>query len=311
MKEISRHNPDFSKKPEQSANPVNEVSANIPLAQVSITRSITSAPQERQDVPPAGEYAEKNEIPSLPEQADSTDGYPERLYTEAIHELRMEASSRTPKEQAELRDTAITVKESFTAEYGAFMLEGTVAKTAGIEDRVIVLESEQFKTFYSDWIGDTDTPAHMVAGTPIPDQGIIALKDPKETFDDFEPDTQAFFVQHFGDEATAQQEVGAILMRNNLTHEVIHQFQNHELPPVFLEAGTYYYQRQVANTLQHEFISNQPTEETIANYIQAIYAYGDDVHKVFFGQEVPEKQKDAIVARVMDGMSLLENPHQS
>jgi hypothetical protein len=308
MKEISRHNPEFGGQPEQSACPakMSEVDASMAMSPVSITRGISSAfgrmfrrRQEHQDVPAS--TSEYTEVPSLSEQAVTADEYPDRPYNEVIDDMRMETSVLAPAEQAKLRDIAIAVKDSFAEKYRAFMVEGTTAKADGIEDRVIALEAEQFKTFYGEWDSSGDIPEDSVQGFTFPNDGIIALRDPKEFWGNFRSETQTFFSEHFGDEETAQKKVTEVLTHNYLAHEVIHQFQDDSLPNAFLEAGTYYYQRQMVK----RYITDDTTEKIIATYAQALDAHGEDVHKLFFGQKVDQASKNKIIRNVLGGVSAI------
>ena len=215
-------------------------------------------------------------------------------------ELRVEASMATPEQQKVLHDAAVSVKDSVIREYQPFIQQEALERTAHVEDRLIFMDREHFTEFYRQWDGSSDKPAGIVLAATFRHGDVIAFNDPAEVWHTFDAEVQSKLIQQFGDEATARRMATNISVFDNLTHEVIHQFQDNSLPDLFLEIGTRFYQRQTTTGLGYGHIDYPSMDDSISLYEGAMSEYGSAVHSVYYGKPVEPALRSKIVSAVMN-----------
>jgi hypothetical protein len=242
----------------------------------------------------------------LIDQRNSGENGPEGFFTaarEVADNLRLEASIATPEQQKDLHDAALSIKTSIIQHYGPHILAEALERSAHIEDRIVVMDKGTFDQFYGEWDGSGDKPADSILAATFSHGDVIALKDPNEAWHTFDNDAQRRLVQQFGDEATARRMVANVSVIDNLTHEVVHQFQDNSLPSFFLEIATRYYQRQTTSELRFGHIDIPAMDDSAALYGEAIGRYGEAVHDVYFGKPVAPALRSEIVSAITSGAS--------
>ncbi len=112
-------------------------------------------------------------------------------------------------------------------------------------------------------------------------------------------DTRNYWIDNFGDEVTAKKKFGQLFFLHNLTHEEVHQYQSKSLPNLFSEGGAHYYQRELKAKLGFGYVANELTEIQNRAYRILIDVYGDDVHRVYFGQKMDCRKREEILAAAL------------
>ena len=91
------------------------------------------------------------------------------------------------------------------------------------------------------------------------------------------------FARNAGGEEKAKRILQSMVAHWLVLHEISHVYENRGLPLWFAEAGAYHYSRQ--SMKEHKWGGIRSQHEAAADFYQELLAkYGDDVHKIFFGQ---------------------------
>jgi hypothetical protein len=214
-------------------------------------------------------------------------------------DLRIEASEILPQTQTQLRQAVAAAKHYLLQEVGPYISEDKWQKTAGLEDQIIVLDEERFDAFYSEWTQDGKQNTAFAQGATFPDLGGIAVKNPSHAWNDL-PDEYKVDISLFaGDRERGRTAFCEIDMLATVLHETVHNFHDKTLPALIAELGVCYFEEKLS---VHLF----PTERGFMRaagdipYKNALDHFGDDVHRVFFGQEVQSEQKAAIIQFIRD-----------
>src|SRR5579871_4327630 len=184
-----------------------------------------------------------------------------------VDSLRLETSRATPEQQRLLHDAAIAIKNSMLEDYGQYIQPEALDRVDHVEDRTILMDKDSYAAFYAEW-DESGSEVGASAAMTTNQGDIIAINDPSEVWNTFDSDAQQGLIRQFGDEAAAKDVVRNNSVYDNLTHEVIHQFQDYNVQKTFLEIGARYYQRQTTNKLGFGHIIRPDMEDAIDVYSQ-------------------------------------------
>lgn len=212
------------------------------------------------------------------------------------YSLQLETSMATPEQQRVLHDTAIDIKESVIRSYSLYIQQEALDRVAHIEDRIILMDTEHFSGFYTEWDGSDEQLAGTVFAMTTEQGDIIAFNDPAGLWQTFTDTGRQGLIEQFGDEISAKLAVKNIGTIDNLVHEVIHQFQDYSLPRKFLEIAVRYYQRLTTSDLRQGHLERPQMNDSLEVYSQLISTYGDGVHEVFFGKPTDPSLMGEIIA---------------
>lgn len=215
---------------------------------------------------------ESFELPAFKATRDMTDS------------LKLDASVLTPKQDREIKNVAKNLNRTFVIGYKKFISDEKIKEMAGVEDRVLITDDHAFNLLWSEWNtmnevkeppGDEILAAFLEAGN------LFTFKDFDKYWTKTSETLRANLIKKFGTEDKAKAIISKVGIVNSLTHELIHQYQNHRLPHEFLECAVRYYEREVLQKLNFPYLSENLDDERINFYESLIQEYGDDVHKFF------------------------------
>ena len=216
-----------------------------------------------------------------------------------VDSLKLDASILTPKQDNQVKIVAKESSNELITLYGRFISNKTIKEVQGIEDRILVSDTDAFSEMYTSWntiIITPTLPEKVTKGTYFVQGRIIAIDNPDRLWDTIFPEeVQKSLIKQIGNEEETKQLAAWICLVDFRTHEVTHQYQNHNLPETFLECAVRYYQRQVSEKLRIGHIIEDISEERISFYEKLIGQYGNDMHRLFFSGDIDERKKIAIL----------------
>lgn len=225
-----------------------------------------------------------------------------KLNKEQIDALRLEIEGISPKEREEVLKIARRLNEHILETHTDY-----IDHSKGPEEfpeRLIFTKSiDAIGHFESIWL-DYEKKGKDLGGVTIdPDKfSFLLLKNKKSSLaiKEYIQENKEECLEHFGSLEKAEEELLGAYRNNVITHELLHLYNSSlASPSIFSEAGAYFYTYQLMKGL---FVSlnalNDPKLRSL--YQELIDKYGDDVHKLFFGQEVDEEIRNSIFTEVQE-----------
>jgi hypothetical protein len=80
-----------------------------------------------------------------------------------------------------------------------------------------------------------------------------------------------------------------------LAHEIVHQFQDPNLPKLWGECAARYYEEELAVKMGFAYAFDDGGIQMIDIYSRAVDRYGDDVHQLFFNGNLNDQTKNRIL----------------
>lgn len=203
---------------------------------------------------------------------------------EMFDSLKMEVSALTPEQDKMVENFGNKVSDFIRDKYGNYIPEDKKSELVDIGKRIVITEKSTYQVFSSEWdgeeVGESSDGARFLYGEFI---GLNKMEDAWDRLAS-EDTRQSFIKRYAGDELNAKKAFEFIVITNYTIHEIVHMFQNDELPEVLLETATRYYQQKIALELIGSATTfGEPYDGYIDKYQKLIDQYGDEVHKVFFG----------------------------
>lgn len=116
-----------------------------------------------------------------------------------------------------------------------------------------------------------------------------------DVYDEFPEANRRAVERQFATVEEARQAANDVVLRTATIHEITHLYGDPDLPFALKECGAYYYQADVmAKSGWGGYWSGDTLKRRADFYEQLIGKYGDDVHKVFFCEEVDRRKKRRI-----------------
>lgn len=197
--------------------------------------------------------------------------------------LRAEASAMHPETQEQIKNFGTRIIDTFSRLHQEHIPLPTLERVKGMEDRIIVLDPNEYDVLFSEWSAWGHPPTEHVSGVAFTEGDLIAIRYP-EKWSTLNDQDKARNIELFGSEEKAKNMINGISFESAIIHEIIHKFQDDSLPEAFQELGTSYYERYMTQQLNTLGYSNEPdVNQRIEFYQNLLDTYGDNVHKVFFG----------------------------
>ncbi len=216
--------------------------------------------------------------------------------------LKLEASIATPRQDKLVREVAVNINNEIIHQYGSYIPQETIVKVGGVEERILITNTETFEQFHYEWDKITTDRSRLyypeVTATVFTNGQVMAFEDPTKAWQRLSKETQVDAISRFGSEAEARGVVAFTAIADFLCHEVVHQYQDENLPKFFKELGAYFYQRQIATALHFSFLIFDLDEARIQYYNSLLNRFGEDVHKIFFGSLLDSKRRTEILSSV-------------
>lgn len=212
--------------------------------------------------------------------------------------LKIQSSILSPKTDSDIKLTVTKMVDLIYSEYGNFIPEISRQRTKGIEDRVLITTSHAFLTMWKDWDSTTrGTQAKITSGTLATlfvEGMLMGFDNPNQLWKIYAHEVQKELIKSTGSIKEAKQIVSQTIY-SQITHEVVHQFQDFTLPLPFLEIATRWYERMISRKLKFSYPLNELDEERVYVYQAMVIAFGDKLHRTFFGtQQSPEIKQEVL-----------------
>jgi hypothetical protein len=218
--------------------------------------------------------------------------------SELVDSVALETSMLSPREHSHLLNVARHLTQTFVDRYQSYIPDATVQEVQGIENRFVVMDVDSFQTFYGVWSGnDTLHPKDGALSFYFKQGRIMSFVDPEEAWDYVLSDSaKRRLIQMYGSEERAMYVSSVAILYDNLAHEIVHQFQDHNLPRAFLECSARYYQREVVSSMGLHYPVSEATEARIEFYKRLTEEH-DGIHGICFGSASDVSMKQNILAR--------------
>lgn len=222
---------------------------------------------------------------------------------EQIDSLRLETENISPKEKEEAFQIAQKLNGYILEIYSDY-IEYSKEPEEFPKRLVFTKSADTISRFKSIWLDSKKEEKDLSGITIHPDEfGILWFKN-KESFPEIKKyieKNKKEFLERYGSLEKAEEEFIEAYMHNIIIHELLHLYSPAlELPSVFKEAGAYFYAHHLLIVMGDMFFSlNKSYDIKLRNlYQKLIDKYGDDVNKLFFGQEVDEEIRNSIFKEV-------------
>lgn len=213
--------------------------------------------------------------------------------------LKLEGSLLSPTEDKKSKELAIRVVSVLLAKYGEFMPRHVKDRATSVASRVMVLHEDAFQGMWDGWEVNQktkETPYDAdIHGGYFTEGGLMITNNPILIFDSFSDEGQKDYIAQKGGEKEARDYLGKI-EETDKAHEIVHDLHDERMPEAWMECGTSYYERIVATELQLRRAVIELDERRFTFYKTTVQTYGDDVHRLFFGSKIKQKQKNRILS---------------
>lgn len=216
--------------------------------------------------------------------------------------LRLECSILSPSENSQIKQLAHNVRKKFHAQFGRFFRQNVLEEVGDVENRIVVTDVSAFNTILAEWNSTKWNSTknllpllENVFAAHFPNEKfIIMFKQFDRYWDKTSKEFQQTLIELTGSENKAKEVMGHIGFMTSLTHEIVHQYQDGSVIPEFLEIGAVYYTCSLLSSARIPTFLDKVGNSRINFYSNLIQVFGDNVHKLFFGQEVPGRIKNTI-----------------
>jgi hypothetical protein len=200
--------------------------------------------------------------------------------------LRIEASTLSPKEANDARETLGEMSQFLEGRFGTFMPDSARERATNARNNLIVVDDiNQFLfSFLPEEKGIDSIYEEDLQGFYHLPSGIIVVKDQERLWEDAGPEIRTSAIRLFGDEETARNTFGNFFALGTLAHELGHAYLNPDLPPPLREIGAYYLQSEVSREF---FKGISGVSKPIINFYEHfVQKYGDDFNRFMFGRQI-------------------------
>lgn len=220
---------------------------------------------------------------------------------ELVDSIKIEASSLSPHSERYIQSATSGIISALLSEYGRYILPDTYQKSSNINNRVLVAPHETVQILRKEWTQQKQE--HPVDGFHCSQGHLIIVSEPDHYWQQVSDRLKNEAIEkNNGNKEQARQYIGWMGFIGTLTHELIHNFEDHNLPDLFLEAGVINYQREIILYILHQgYLVNEDEENLGMVYHNMIKQYGDDVHRIFFGSHVDHEKKLSILSNPLHG----------
>lgn len=208
--------------------------------------------------------------------------------------LRLEGSILSPKQEKDLFSLVRKYQSHFESLYSTFIPKPKIEANSDLANRVLIFSNDIFTTFFKYWDIQDLQPGQAFT-TKMGD--LIALDDPKTTWDLFSSTTQEQLVERFGGKENAINVIAQVATPNYIVHEIVHRYQDDTLPTCFLECGAAFYTRSLLNSMALAYIESELNNGQIQFFSDLVREYGEGVHKLFFGSSTDQNTRLVILSR--------------
>jgi hypothetical protein len=221
--------------------------------------------------------------------------------------LRQEVSVITKEHDTKLYRPVVTQTVDFMkSQYGKFIQPKKKRQVAGLEDRLFVVDTHDFKTLYEEWSKNYDENGDQVEGDKLQIEpgirafrggqgGLMVFEDLSPKWEGLTPDVKELVRQFAQDETGAKQLFGATVMTSDIAHETIHNLHQDGLPESFFELGVRHYTNEYMKFMaldEFDLLLNGENKTVPSRaYLYLTDKFGENVPKWFFGQEVDQAIK--------------------
>lgn len=214
------------------------------------------------------------------------------LGKDQIDTLKQETSIVSPEtENMYYKPVAKATVDFMVNNFGHLMRSDIRERAYGLEDRLIITDSEGFKKIRQEAlkgdrkVGSEGQSVESDAFTLLP-EGFMVLLSTKDQWEKvFTGDERKALIQSAGrNEGEVKNYFGTITMASAIIHETLHQFHDPRLPYNFAEFGITFYEGKIIPQLGLPDLTKSRKAVYLFRslYAHLIEKFGDDVHKLFF-----------------------------
>lgn len=219
--------------------------------------------------------------------------------------LRLEISTLSPIDQSRLKILTERIFSIFVDKFGIYSRPDILEEVRGIEDRVYIVNNEDFQNMYNNWdqVKRWKKGTKRIIGAAFREGNLVLMKDPRNIWGMLSRRSQTNLTRAFENEQEAQSQLVKTMWVNTIAHELTHNLQYIILPYTFYECGARYYAREIANELNCVNFTDSLEDERINFYHSLISKYGDIVHRLFFGSHTKIEGGFDLVTKIYEEMT--------
>ncbi len=252
-----------------------------------------------------------------------------RRQTELADLAKIDAGDVSPHEDAERRKFANQALTLITKKYQSYIPEETLNRVKELEKRIVSYEDTTYYSildlinfFEAGDAGEPDEESRIEAEKNEAERSYIGgasnnrdrhiylefpekPEDLEQWWDDLEEDEQQRFLSKTGNNPDKAKELYFESTKKGIiTHEIFHQFENHDLPSEILECAGRYYMNEVLSDLglPRAYFSEKD-QSRIDFYSRLMEEFGEDtVMSIYFGklEGIDKAIVTSFVSRVTD-----------
>lgn len=208
--------------------------------------------------------------------------FPTPIGIEGVMAYRSECQSVTHVEQGQVREMAFDIQQHFLQEFGQFVHPKSIRLNRNISERVIVASDLEL-IFNSLGVSQAkiDEDSNEINGFADFPTGLIFIEDRLRIADDLIGRGYPLFIVDDLTGVSSDLVVGS--QGSTIAHEIVHQYQDKELPRLFQEMSAFFYEDEIVGD-ESEIELSEMLKIVLANgYEQLLEHFGEDVHKLSFG----------------------------
>ncbi|MBM3283144.1 hypothetical protein FJY90_02725 [Candidatus Gottesmanbacteria bacterium] len=222
--------------------------------------------------------------------SESNKTLPGRLNKDQFDALRLETSNLSPGEHEQFMKLVIECNDGFVSLYRNFIIK--IQNKSELERKFLMMDSDTYQRFYDEWYRTPLAVSYTAAEDKgymreyTEDEGGFVAGYIPDLWDHIPSERQKGLIDKYGGVKRAKDVVKSRTSHYIITHEIAHTYQDDELPLTFVECGANYYARVVMKEKGWGKFSAGNFDRLADFYEKLIDKYGDDIHRIFFGQDI-------------------------
>lgn len=228
------------------------------------------------------------------------------LDKEQLDSLRLEVQNLSPEDWEKMKTLINECDNAVVSDFKNYFPEKEPSGEIPATERFLSMDKKTFERFNEKWLenlqaGDSTYTAKGSKGyiRTFLERGDFAAGFVPDIWKKIPDDMRKKIVDAAGGKKQAEEAIKNMTAHYIITHELLHLHQNKSLPLWLSEAGAYYYTREIMKKNKWGGL-NSAYDSAADFYRELLEKYGDDIHKIYFGQSRDKEKREKIFSEFTD-----------
>ena len=224
-----------------------------------------------------------------------------------LDSLRLEFQDLSPGDLEKMKTLINECDNSLVSNFKNYFPKKETPGKIPARERFLFTDKKTFERFNEKWLGKLQSGDASYLNKEnkgnmrtFLERGDFAAGFVPDIWEKIPQEMQKKLIDAAGGEKQAKKAIKNMAARYIITHELAHLHQDPSLPLWFAESGAYCYTQGTMKKNKWGEL-NSAQDEAADFYRWLLEKYGDDVHKIYFGQLQDRKKREKIIFRIYQG----------